>query len=159
MAQATASVASTAATSAISQGQTALKSGYDQIIQRMYVEDKNDQAVNEVMEEIDDQLESDEDDTAFLVTTNSGTGGNDVNAGTAVGNLLDYGKQETELEQYANLSPSQPKYQQNQDQYNYYDQNAYNNAGTQQTDAYYQDGSAAANYNQYGQYDANNAGG
>ena len=76
----------------------------------MYVEDKNDQAVNEVMEEIDDQLESDEDDTAFLVTTNSGTGGNDVNAAAAVGNLLDYGKQETELAEYANLSPSQPKY-------------------------------------------------
>ena len=69
----------------------------------MYTEDKNDQAVNEVMEEIDDQLESDEDDTAFLVTTNSGTGGNDVNANV---NLLDYGKQDTELEQYANLSPS-----------------------------------------------------
>ena len=45
----------------------------------MYVEDKNDQAVNEVMEEIEDQLESDEDDTAYLVTTNSGTGGHDVN--------------------------------------------------------------------------------
>lgn len=49
----------------------------------MYVEDKNDQAVNEVMEEIDDQLDSDEDDTAFLVTTNSGTGGHDVNATAA----------------------------------------------------------------------------
>ena len=50
------------------------------------------------MEEIDDQLDSDEDDTAFLVTTNSGTGGNDVNAAANVGNLLDYGKQDTELE-------------------------------------------------------------
>ena len=78
----------------------------------MYVEDKNDQAVNEVMEEIDDQLESDEDDTAFLVTTNSGTGGNDANAAANV-NLLDYGKQDTELAEYANLSPSKPQYQQN----------------------------------------------
>ena len=103
------------------------------------------------MEEIDDQLDSDEDDTAFLVTTNSGTGGNDVNAAANVGNLLDYGKQDTELEQYANLSPSQPQYQQNQDQYNYYD--------NQQTDAYYQDGGANADYNKYGQYDANNAAG
>ena len=153
MAQATANVASSAATTALSQGQTALKSGYDQIIQRMYVEDKNDQAVNEVMEEIDDQLESDEDDTAFLVTTNSGTGGNDVNA---VANL---GK-DVELEQYGNFSsPSQPQYQQHQDQYNYYDQNtidAYNNAATHQTNAYYQDGGAAVDYNKYGQYDVSN---
>ena len=124
----------------------------------MYVEDKNDQAVNEVMEEIDDQLESDEDDTAFLVTTNSGTGGNDANAAANV-NLLDYGKQDTELAEYANLSPSKPQYQQNQDQYNYYDQNAYNNAGAQQTDAYYQNASEAVDYNKYGQYDANNAAG
>ena len=36
------------------------------------------------MEEIEDQLDSDEDDTAFLVTTNSGTGGNEPDITTGV---------------------------------------------------------------------------
>ena len=35
-------------------------------------------AVNEVMEEIEDHLDSDEDDQAYLVTKNSSTGGNEV---------------------------------------------------------------------------------
>jgi len=47
------------------------------------------------MEEIDDQLEvSDEDDTAFLVTSNSSTGGNEL----APANSVDYSKQLEEHE-------------------------------------------------------------
>ena len=71
------------------------------------------------MEEIEDQLESDEDDTAFLVTTNSGTGGHDINAVSSAMPMTDYTKQQdVELAQYGNVSsPSKPY----QDQYNYYD--------------------------------------
>ena len=47
------------------------------------------------MEEIEDQLDSDEDDQDFLVSTNSGTGG-----GSTTKNH-DPVKQNNELEQYA----------------------------------------------------------
>ena len=53
-------------------------SSYDRIMERVNAEQRHEQDVNEVMEEIEDHLDSDEDDTAYLVTKNSGTGGNDA---------------------------------------------------------------------------------
>lgn len=56
-------------------GGGAATSSTNSIMQRMQAEEKHEQAVNEVMEEIEDQLDSDnEDQAAFLVTSNSGTG-------------------------------------------------------------------------------------
>lgn len=53
-------------------------------MQRMEDEGAHESAVNEVMEEIEDQLEdSDDDDTAFMISSNSGTGGNEVLGATA----------------------------------------------------------------------------
>ena len=66
------------------------------------------------MEEIEDQLDSDEDDTAFLVTSNSGTGGNDI----LIGPPIDAQKQTNELEQFGSLDGAH-----NYDQQQYYDQN------------------------------------
>lgn len=53
---------------------------YNHIMQRMEQQQKHDDAVNEVMEEIEDHLDSDEDDQAYLVTKNSSTGGNEIPA-------------------------------------------------------------------------------
>ena len=47
-------------------------------MQRMEQQQKHDDAVNEVMEEIEDHLDSDEDDQAYLVTKKSSTGGNEI---------------------------------------------------------------------------------
>ncbi len=47
-------------------------------MQRVEMQQKHDDAVNEVMEEIEDHLESDGDDQAYLVTKNSSTGGNEI---------------------------------------------------------------------------------
>ena len=67
----------------------AASSNYDQIMQRMQVDEKHEQAVNEVMEEIEDQLDSDEDDKGFLITTNASSGGSHPTVGG--GGLLDTG--------------------------------------------------------------------
>ncbi len=53
---------------------------YNSIMQRVEMQQKHDDAVNEVMEEIEDHLDSDEDDQAYLVTKNSSTGGNEIPA-------------------------------------------------------------------------------
>ena len=53
---------------------------YNQIMHRVEMQQKHDDAVNEVMEEIEDHLDSDEDDQAYLVTKNSSTGGNEIPA-------------------------------------------------------------------------------
>ena len=76
-------------------------------MQRMQAEEKHEQAVNEVMEEIEDQLDSDTEDqtAAFLITSNSGTGG-----GQAVSTNMDSMKQNNELEQFGNIQ--QHNYQQ-----------------------------------------------
>ena len=95
------------------------------------------------MEEIEDQLDSDEDDQAFLVTTNSGTGGNHIilaannaNANAATVDSSSIMKQTNELEQFGNLLPQHDQqlyhpqqdfdlvdYSNQQNQNQYYDQN------------------------------------
>lgn len=48
------------------------------MMQRIEDERRHENDVNEVMEEIDDQLDdSDDEDTAFMITSNSGTRGNE----------------------------------------------------------------------------------
>ena len=56
-------------------------------------------AVNEVMEEIEDHLDSDEDDQAYLVTKNSSTGGNEV-PNTDYATTADYTKGGNEYNGY-----------------------------------------------------------
>lgn len=59
-------------------------------------EGAHENEVNAVMDEIEDQLEdSDDDDTAFMITSNSGTGGNEAAA------TSEYDKQKADLAQYA----------------------------------------------------------
>ena len=53
---------------------------FEQTINRLNQETKHEQAVAALMEELEDQLDSDEDDQAYLVTKNSSTGGNDAAA-------------------------------------------------------------------------------
>ena len=84
-------------------------------MQRMQAEEKHEQAVNEVMEEIEDQLDSDEDDKGFLITTNASSGGSHP---TVTGDLLDTGKQTSELEQFGNLEQQQDYNSPEKEQYN-----------------------------------------
>jgi len=76
----------------------------DKVMTRLSEEQKHEDAVNEVMEEIEDQLDSDEDDHDYMITKNSSTGGNELISTTPITTATqpDFGlKQDKDLEQYA----------------------------------------------------------
>ena len=102
--------------------------------------------MNEVMEEIEDHLDSDEDDQAYLVTKNSSTGGNEAALGLSSGAQADLAayagmsdKSGAENQYNSSASASYPAYDNNDGAYYGGHQDAKDAyaASAGNTDAYY----------------------